>query len=630
MIGTQLENYRVLERIGEGGMGAVYRAFDVMLERDVALKFLHPDLARQPELVERFRTEAVVLARLMHPNIAHVHGLHRHHEEFYMAMEYVPGHTLSDLVKRNGRMPLARAVRVVVDVLGALEYAHRQGVVHRDIKTANVIVTPDGTVKVMDFGIARVLGSDRRTRAGTIVGTLGYMSPEQIQGFEVDGRTDLYSLGIVLFELLTGRVPFEAETEWKLMQAQIEQPPPLLRAFVDVPLSLEDAVIRALAKAPGERFQSAVEFQQAIVGLAAPPAGAVAATTSAGREHRADQDAAPGADDTTMPGSERWNVSVRTIPPSSSADATRLATPPPGSRQLSSVAEAPRPAAPEVRSALATPAPAVRKTTAATRGSRRAVIAVALVGAIAAATAAGWLWLTRVGTGGSAADQAEQASTSGDVMLPLAPPAPGPAESAPAAPVPPPPPEPVAVGPASPKAPSGGVSVGASAKVAQPPSGGSSGTGRAAARSVPATPATTSVAEAGATPVIPAAPPAAAVTEALAPVRFDRVKLVRRTSNDTEIEVDGVLALEAGRLIVFNVTGRNALKAFDLPAITAARYSESSQTRVFVRTRRYRLLLTAGGEITELRLDRGNAPQVVEAFEKRWGRSVARGDDDWK
>jgi serine/threonine-protein kinase len=622
MIGTQLENYKVLERIGEGGMGSVYRAFDVMLERDVALKFLHPDLARQPELVERFRAEAIVLARLMHPNIAHVHGLHRHNEEFYMAMEYVPGHTLSDLVRRDGRMPIARAVRIVVDVLGALEYAHRQGVVHRDIKSANVIVTPDGAAKVMDFGIARVLGSDRRTRAGTIVGTLGYMSPEQIQGFEVDGRTDLYSLGIVLFELLTGRVPFEAETEWKLMQAQIEQPPPLLRAFIDVPLSLEDAVIRALAKAQGERFQSAAEFQQAIVDLAGPPVGSVAATARATWPHAPAEEAAP-ADGTTLHGSAPWHVSVGTTIPAPDAEATRLATPVPGQAPVFPRSPtAPASAAPSgVKAAAPSPKTGYR------RGSSRAIVmgvfALALVGAIAAA----WLWFGPTGLDGLLTDRAAQPGTGDELPRPAAPPPPGLSESLPVAPVPPPPPV-----PPSQSAPAAAKPAGAGASVAGrgvPPARAGAGQARAAAGAT-AAPDSAAPKPLPGSSVQPATPVAAPAVEpaTTSPVRFDRVKLVRQTSGGSELEVDGVLSLDAGELVVFNVTGRNPLKTLRLAAITSARYAESTQTRVFLRTRRYRLLLGAGGEQVEIRLDRSNAQQVVEAFEKRWGRPVERDAGD--
>ena len=199
MIGAQILNYRIVEKLGDGGMGSVYKAVDVMLEREVALKFLRPELAEQPDLVERFRSEAVVLARLTHQNVASLFGLHRHGNDFFMAMEYVPGKTVEALLKQNGRLSVEHASQVASHVLHALDYAHRHGVVHRDIKSANIIVTPGGNVKVMDFGIARVLGTERRTRVGFVVGTIGYMAPEQIQGLDVDGRTDIYAVGVVLY-----------------------------------------------------------------------------------------------------------------------------------------------------------------------------------------------------------------------------------------------------------------------------------------------------------------------------------------------------------------------------------------------------------------------------------------------
>ncbi len=266
MIGTQIDNYRILEKIGDGGMGSVYKAVDVMLEREVALKFLRPELASQPDLVERFRSEAIVLAKLHHPNIASLYGLHKHGDDFFMAMEYVRGETLDATIRTSKQLAIPQASDVASSVLGALEYAHSQGIVHRDIKSANIILGPTGC-KVMDFGIARVLGTDRRTRVGFVVGTIGYMAPEQIQGMDVDGRADIYALGVVLYEMITGRVPFEGESEWAVMQAQVQQMPVPPRVFAShIPVSLENTVMRALAKQPQDRFQSAVEFQRAIQG----------------------------------------------------------------------------------------------------------------------------------------------------------------------------------------------------------------------------------------------------------------------------------------------------------------------------------------------------------------------------
>ncbi len=265
MIGSQLGNYRVISRLGEGGMGTVYRATDTMLDRDVALKVLRPELARQAALVERFRAEAVALARLRHEHIAALYGLDRQGDELVMVMEFVSGETLEHRLARRGPMSWQEAVPVMRGVLAALGHAHVRGVVHRDIKPANVMVDSDGTVKVMDFGIARLMGENRQTRAGVAIGTPSYMAPEQLRGEDVDGRTDLYAAGALLFELLTGRVAFEADSDYSLMMQQLNEPPrPPSTLTPGVPRALDAAVSRAMAKQPAHRFASATDFSRAL------------------------------------------------------------------------------------------------------------------------------------------------------------------------------------------------------------------------------------------------------------------------------------------------------------------------------------------------------------------------------
>jgi len=261
MIGSTIGNYQVVRRLGEGGMGTVYAAIDLMLEREVALKVLRPELAGQADIADRFRAEAVTLARLQHPHIATLYSLAREAGELMMVMELVDGDTLERILQRTGPLPAGTAVRWCREVLEAMAYAHRKGVVHRDIKPANVMITTDGTVKVTDFGIAHVLGGTHRTRTGHIIGTAAYMAPEQIRGREVDARTDIYALASVLFELLTGRPPFEAEDEFGLMTAQVTGAPPSARALgAQVPQWLDEAILRGLAKAPDARFQTATAF----------------------------------------------------------------------------------------------------------------------------------------------------------------------------------------------------------------------------------------------------------------------------------------------------------------------------------------------------------------------------------
>jgi hypothetical protein len=247
-------------------MGAVYKAVDLMLERDVAIKVLKPELADQPDVVERFRAEAVTLAKLNHPKIATLYSFFRDSGLYLMVMEFVPGQTLADLIAARGALDCGRAVQLFSQALEGIDYAHSLGVIHRDIKPANVMMTPAGVVKVMDFGIARVLGSARMTRAGHLIGTIEYMPPEQVRGQHTDARSDIYSSGIVLYEMLTGRVPFMNDSEYNLMRAQIEEPPPPPREFsADIPVAVERAILRALAKKPEDRFSTAGEFRTALL-----------------------------------------------------------------------------------------------------------------------------------------------------------------------------------------------------------------------------------------------------------------------------------------------------------------------------------------------------------------------------
>ena len=188
VVGT---NYRIVEKIGEGGMGAVYRAVDQMLERDVAIKAIRPELSREPEIIERFRAEAKTLARIQHGAIAQVYTFFYEGEELFLVMEFVRGRSLSKVIADEGSIPWDRAVAFLSSAMDGIQVAHDAGIVHRDLKPENLMVTDAGTVKVMDFGIARVMGSGHLTRTGLLVGTLRYMSPEQIKGEEVDGRTDI-------------------------------------------------------------------------------------------------------------------------------------------------------------------------------------------------------------------------------------------------------------------------------------------------------------------------------------------------------------------------------------------------------------------------------------------------------
>ncbi len=273
MIGRTIGQYKITDKLGEGGMGSVYKAVDGMVNRPVAIKLLHQYTSREAPVIERFRSEASLLAKLHHPNIATLFTFFCEDGEFFMVMEFVGGVTLSSLVRDRGPVAPAEAVRLIIQVLNGLEHAHQFGVFHRDIKPANILVTESGEVKITDFGIARAFGTERLTRDARLVGTIEYLAPERIMGQEGDERSDLYAVGVLLYELLTNRVPFEHNTDFELMRAHLEQlPPPLHLSSSGVPEALDRVVMRALAKQPEDRFATASEMRNALFALVAAPA----------------------------------------------------------------------------------------------------------------------------------------------------------------------------------------------------------------------------------------------------------------------------------------------------------------------------------------------------------------------
>ena len=262
MVGRQLAQYRVLDRIGRGGMGTVYHAVDEMLEREVALKVLDADL-EQPQ--KRFRTEAVALGRLSHPAIAQAYQFFEHDGRWIMAMELVNGQTLAQIAAQVGLFPAPRAAEICLRVLEGLAHAHDAGIVHRDLKPSNVMLTDTGAVKIMDFGIARLEGTAHITQAGVMVGTPAYMAPEQVLGREIDGRADLYAVGVLFYRLITGELPFRGRTPFAMAQSPLrDSPTPIDLIRPDVPPWAQALVDRALAKDPADRFQSAMEFHESV------------------------------------------------------------------------------------------------------------------------------------------------------------------------------------------------------------------------------------------------------------------------------------------------------------------------------------------------------------------------------
>src|SRR5829696_6647405 len=263
--------YRVLNRLGSGGMADVYCAEDTQLGRKVAVKLLYRRFAEDTEFVERFRREASSAAGLQHPNIVGVFDRGEWDGTYYIAMEYLKGHTLKQLVRDHGAMPPELAVDITIQVLRAAKFAHKRGVVHRDIKPHNVILDEEGRAKVTDFGIARAGASDM-TETGSIMGTAQYLSPEQAQGQPVSPRSDLYSIGVMLYELLTARVPFEAESPVTIALKHVSEPPiPPAELNPAISPALEAVVLRALEKDPARRFADADEFAAALQEARAQP-----------------------------------------------------------------------------------------------------------------------------------------------------------------------------------------------------------------------------------------------------------------------------------------------------------------------------------------------------------------------
>ena len=263
MVGQQIRQYRVIERVGQGAMGSLYRAIDEKLHREVVLKVLDVDLEHS---VARFHAEATSLARLNHAGIATVYELFEHDGRPMMAMEFVQGQTLQDIVDGIGVFSPQRAAEICIEALDALAHAHAAGIVHRDVKPSNIMMTASGTIKVMDFGIARLDGSVHLTGAGFTVGSPAYMAPEQVEGRDVDARVDLYAMGVVFYRLLSGELPFKGDTPFAMAQSQLNDAPvPIDQLRPDAPPWVGEIIARALAKAPGQRFQSAREFRFALL-----------------------------------------------------------------------------------------------------------------------------------------------------------------------------------------------------------------------------------------------------------------------------------------------------------------------------------------------------------------------------
>jgi formylglycine-generating enzyme required for sulfatase activity len=261
--------YRIEEKLAEGGMATVYKAYDPNLRRTVAIKLIHPHLSTDPEFVRRFEQEAASVAQLRHPNIIQVYDFNYDAGVHYMVLEYVDGQTLQDLLKAlnisNQRLPLTTTVPIMATICDAVTYAHRKAMIHRDLKPANVMLNQRGEPILMDFGVAKMLGETQHTMTGAVIGTALYMSPEQAQGAAIDSRTDIYSLGVMLFEMITGRPPFEGNSAVAIMMKHVNDPvPDICEIDENVPDELVVIVQKALAKDPAQRFQTAAQMGAAL------------------------------------------------------------------------------------------------------------------------------------------------------------------------------------------------------------------------------------------------------------------------------------------------------------------------------------------------------------------------------
>ncbi|MCA8925947.1 MAG: serine/threonine protein kinase, partial [Planctomycetes bacterium] len=272
MVGRILAGqYKLLDQLGQGGMGAVYAALDTSLQRKVAIKIVRPDLGKNSEFVARFNREARLAARLRHSNAVTVYGFGESEGILYLAMEMAEGQELRAVIREAGHLPMARAKKILLQILDALNAAHSVGIVHRDLKPQNIIVGPQDLVKLLDFGVAKDPSEAALTQPGQVIGTVAYMAPEQVVAGPVDNRTDLYAVGCMLYQMLTGRLPFLANSAVEIMEMHRSTDTPEVRELrPELSPAVSDVIKRAMAKDPADRFQTAAEFAAAVKALAEP------------------------------------------------------------------------------------------------------------------------------------------------------------------------------------------------------------------------------------------------------------------------------------------------------------------------------------------------------------------------
>jgi len=343
-VGQHIGDYEILSILGAGGMGKVYKVRNVISDRPEAMKILLPDLSSSQSLADRFLREIRLLAALNHPNIAALRTALMYENQLVMVMEFVEGETLAN---RLARAPLstAEAVSYSDQVLSALSYAHKQNIIHRDIKPANIMLTPQGIVKLMDFGIARSATDGSLTSTGTTLGSLNYMPPEQVRGEAADARSDIYSFGVSLYEMLTGKLPFKGDSQYSLMTAHLNDVPPTpLTLRSDLPPALSEIIMMAIAKDPNKRFQSADAFRTALSSVPVsdlPKASTTVTPTPRPGGATTLIDTPPAPRIPTAPAPERAAIPAPARPPvatvaMAASEGTPAAGPPPAARASSS------------------------------------------------------------------------------------------------------------------------------------------------------------------------------------------------------------------------------------------------------------------------------------------------------
>jgi serine/threonine protein kinase len=642
MIGTTVGKYRIVDKLGRGGMGTVYKAVDQTLDREVAIKVLNPDLT-DSDVLKRFRGEAVTLARLNHAGIATIYELHHQDNELLMVMEFVRGETVHDLSDRLGPLAPPQAAHLCMQVLDALGHAHRGGVVHRDLKPANLMITEAGAIKVMDFGIARVLGSEHFTHGGYMMGTPAYMAPEQVLGREIDGRADLYSVGVVLYRLLTGKLPFNADTAISMVQMQISEPPtPIMTFRPDLPAWCAAIVDRALSKSPSDRFQSAEEFRGALAAAVTPQAIGEMPTLSTPTP--------PGL--TLDPDITAPHRTPTALAASAAVSGSAVGPPTPVSSPV-------RPASVAPPTPTNTPLP--ERTTTVVLGRTHLVA----IGVFVVIVAAGVAFLAFAALRGSrpgsalqtATESAASSTPAGATETPLpAPPAAPPAASSPTSVAPPPAapnlpaPPPAAAAQKTPSvggtgsvpAATGGVATAGAAPGALPgtkPAGRGTSTGVSPGGSPTGGRATVPATKEDVAAPPPAPPPA--VEPPVPPVTFNQVRLLVAEGERVR-EREGMLQLGDGRVSIVTAAGAAPIMSLPNSSLGGIFYSRSRQPRWrdasgqtvesridlgrmgFLRGERNWIILLTGGQPVIMRIEDSALRTVLPALQERTGHKIQR------